>query len=134
MPPGGARGQNLGHLQKCFFLSFVIILPYVDSRPTTHQKAFIFDQFYHAVLALIPVRLRTLMFMSRVGLVGHLSPGPMLGDGDRGQYLVHIECSLFFFRTVSLHTHTHTHTHTAGVRSNVPAYTLQKSKRCRMEA
>ena len=41
--PGGARGQNPGHLLKVLILSFVLELPYVDTRPTTHQKQFIFD-------------------------------------------------------------------------------------------
>ena len=40
MPRGGARGQNLGHLKKCFF---VLESPNVDTGQTTHQKAFIFD-------------------------------------------------------------------------------------------
>ena len=31
MPQGGAGGQNLGHLKKCFFYFFVMEITYADS-------------------------------------------------------------------------------------------------------
>ena len=81
MPRGGARGQNLGHLKKRFFLSFVLESSYVDTRQTTHQKTFIFDHLVPCSVGFDSSATSDMRVHAR-------------GGGARGQNLEHLR---FFF-------------------------------------
>ena len=80
MPGGGARGQNLGHLKKCFFqVLFWNHLMLIPDKQLIRIHSYMIT-WYHAVLALTPLRLQT--------------GGCMPGGGARGQNLEHLR---FFF-------------------------------------
>ena len=76
------------------FLSFFLESPYVDTRPTTHQKQFIFDH-------LIPC---SVGFDTCMTLDMRVHTGVWGGGGPRGQNLEHLRifCLLLFFSCMKL--------------------------------
>ena len=80
MPAGGVRGQNLGHLKKCFFqVLFWNHLMLIPDKQLIRKHSYLIT-WYHAVLALTPLRLQTC--------------GCMPGVGSWGQNLEHLR--IFF--------------------------------------
>ena len=75
MPPGGARGQNLGHLKSVFSKFCYGFLEVMSWEPLIRKHSYL-DHRYPVGLAFIP---------------WHRIPGSMPGGGARGQNLVHLK-------------------------------------------